>query len=78
MKKIHLRKNVSSAQLLTAEEMKCLTGGLFGTSTSGKQCNSSRSGKCVAVENGVEYDGICHRNKENECHCHYVVVGSLE
>lgn len=78
MKKIHLRKNISSAQLLTAEEMKCLTGGLFGTSISELKCNSSCSGKCVVVENNVAYDGTCNRNKKDECHCHYVVPGPLE
>ena len=71
MKKIHLRTNIASAQLLTAEEMKCLTGGLFGTSTSQKDCPLSCSGGCVHYDEfGFPTECSCRISQEdNECHC---------
>lgn len=82
MRKVHLQKNVPSAEFLSDEEMKNLTGGLYGSdnATSGSPCGptSTCGGSCSFDADGVHYTGTCSLNaSKDECHCYAVGAGPL-
>ena len=77
MKKIHLL-NVPSAEFLSDEEMKSLTGGLYGdNNTSEKKCGTSCEGDCRFMHDGIPYYGTCKRNSSEVCHCYGVGAGPI-
>lgn len=78
MKKIHLQ-NVPSAEFLSDEEMKSLTGGLYGNSdaTSEQKCGTSCTGDCMFVVDGITYTGTCKLSTSDVCHCYGVGAGPI-
>lgn len=82
MRKVHLQKNVPSAEFLSDEEMKSLTGGLYGSenATSEKPCGpiSTCGGDCRFVEDGITYYGTCNLNaSKTKCQCYGVGAGPI-
>ena len=76
MKKISISQ-IPSAEILSAEEMKLLLGGIQSGSTGCESYGSGNcSGKCKIDDHGTEIDGECAWGSESKrCNCTGATIG---